>query len=179
MMATTHAHPRPALDRLVHGVALLVLVCIVIAAPLLAMLGIGAGLPPLLPLLTALVLLLFAPFVLMLTTATPPVTVSAEGLTLTPRLWPAQTVAWADVRAVKPYPLLPGADAEVGRRALVGRARYRPAEGIMLVIPGLPGYYRITGFLAGAGFTPVIALTNRTHTDYDTLVAAVRRYAGD
>ena len=78
--------------------------------------------------------------------------------------------------AVKPYPLLPPADAEVTRKALAGRKKYRPAEGVMLVIPALPLPYRFGGFFPGEGFTPVIAVTTRTHTDYDDLVRQIRQH---
>jgi hypothetical protein len=44
----------------------------------------------------------------------------------------------------------------------------------MLVIPSLPAPYRIAGFLAGEGAKPVIALTTRTHSDYDALVEAIQ-----
>ena len=43
----------------------------------------------------------------------------------------------------------------------------------MLVIRGLPVQYRVTGFFVGEGFKPVIALTSRTHTDYDRLIKKV------
>jgi hypothetical protein len=74
---------------------------------------------------------------------------------------------------VKVYPLLPSADAETTRRLTVGRIKYRPAAGIMLVIPGLPPQYRIAGFFAGERAAPIIALTNRAHADYERLVEAV------
>ena len=80
------------------------------------------------------------------------------------------------MRAIKDYPLLPPKDVEAARRALVGRQRYRAAEGKMLIIPSLPLPYRFTGLFAGEGFIGVIALTNRTHTDYDTLIKQVKKY---
>jgi len=126
--------------------------------------------------LTGLFTLLLAPFVLLLTTATPAVTVAPEGIMVQPRLWRTHSIPWHQVAAIKPYPLLPPADAEISRRYLAGRSRYRPAEGIMLVIPGLPAQYRIAGLLAGEGFRPVIAITNRTHAHYDVLVKKIRSF---
>lgn len=179
MTETHHIHPRPALDRLTQYIALALLLAVIAAAPLLTVIGLAAGMPPLLPILTGLILLLFAPFIVMLTTATPALSAAADGLRLRPRIWPGRLIPWEAIMAVKPYPLLPSADAEVGRRYLAGRARYQPARGIMLVIPSLPFYYRFTGFFAGQGWTPVIAITNRTHTDYDALVRRIEQRAGD
>ncbi len=120
-------------------------------------------------------LLLIAP-VLMLTSATPAVSIAADGIMIQPRVWRERFVAWADVRAVKDYPLLPPRDAEVTRRAMVGKKRYRAAEGKMLIIPSLPLQYRFTGLFAGEGFTGVIALTNRSHTNYDALIKQVEKH---
>ena len=46
----------------------------------------------------------------------------------------------------------------------------------MLIIPSLPLQYRFTGLFAGEGFTGVIALTNRSHTDYDALIKQVEKH---
>ncbi len=153
--------------------ALVFILVIVIAAllqVLLALLVVPGGLM----FITAVLTVLLALPVLMLLTATPPVTVNQEGIHIEPAVWPARFVRWEAVTAVKDYPLLPTPDAEVGRRTLLGRRKYRPAEGIMLVIPGLPVQYRVAGFFAGERGAPVIALTSRTHTEYDKLVKRVR-----
>ena len=73
-------------------------------------------------------------------------------------------------------PLLPPKEVEAERRLAVGRRKYRPAEGKMLINPALPLPYRFTGIFAGAGFTGVVALTNRTHTDYDALIKQVEKH---
>ncbi len=124
--------------------------------------------------LGAVTLLAFAPFIVMALSVAPPLRLSADGLTLRPHWWRERVVAWADVVAMEPYPLLPRADQEAERRALQGRRRYRAAEGWMLKVRGLPWQYRMAGFFAGAGGHPVIAITNRTHTHYDALVRQVR-----
>ena len=175
-MDSTHTHPKPWLDGLTQygAAALLVLILVGVALQLVLALA-GASVF----VLTALFTLALAPFILMLTTATPPVKVSPEELIVQPRLWKVQVIPWSAVTAVKPYPLLPVPDAEVSRKFLTGRERYRPAEGIMLVIPDLPFQYRVTGLLAGEGFVPVIAVTTRTHTDYDALVKKIRVYSGE
>ena len=175
-MNSTHTHPKPWLDALTQYGAAALLVLILIGVPLQLVLAL-AGAPVFV--LTALFTLAFVPFILMLTAATPSVKIGPEGLSVQPRLWKAHEIPWSAVTAVKPYPLLPVPDAEISRKYLSGRMHYRPAEGIMLVIPDLPLQYRITGVLAGEGFVPVIAVTTRTHTQYDALVKKIRVYSGE
>ena len=199
-MKTTH--PKPQQNRLVQYGAAFVSLLMLAAAGLQVLLAVIVT-PGLIFGLTALITLLLIPFVLLLTAATPALTLSPEGLTLEPMIWKRQFVPWGQVTAVKPYPLLPQAEAETTRRAvvgrnnyqaaagvmlnvtlcftrrqLVGRNKYQAAAGIMLVIPGLPLQYRIAGVLAGEGGQPVIAITNRTHTDYETVVDQIRAYTG-
>lgn len=122
--------------------------------------------------LSAFFTVLLATPVLMLTAYAPAVRVDETGITLLPAIWKTQIIPWKRITAVKVYPLLPTPDSEVTRRAAFGQ-RYRPADGIMLIIPGLPPQYRIAGFFAGERAAPVIALTNRAHADYDDLVEKV------
>lgn len=165
------------MNRIVHyGAALLSVVMALIALMMLILAFVlpNGGIS----VIIGLIILLLVPFVLMLTTATPPVAASEAGLQITPLVWKTQFIPWDAVQAMKPYPLLPQPGAETERRALVGRKRYRPAEGVMLLIPSLPLQYRITGFLAGEGVTPVIALTSRSHSDYPTLLNQLNTYLG-
>ncbi len=172
-MSSTHTHPNPAQDRLAqYGGA--VLAGVMLAAGFGQFVLALAGLP--LFFLSGIVTLLLLAPVLLLVSATPAVTVSPEGITLQPRVWRSRFVPWGDVRAVRDYPLLPPREAEAERRALVGKGRYQPAEGKMLIIPSLPLPYRFTGLFAGAGFTGVVALTNRAHTGYDQLIRQVMTY---
>jgi hypothetical protein len=171
-MTSHFAHPSPCLNRLTqYGAFLLMILMLLAAVGQLALALIGFPLVVLL-ITSAITFLLIAP-VLMLTTATPAVTVGEDGITIEPVIWRARLIRWHEIAAIKPYPLLPPAEVEVGRRAFIGRRRYRPAEGVMLVIPSLPPHYRFTGLFTGEGFTGIIALTNRTHTDYGRLVALV------
>jgi hypothetical protein len=178
-MGSAHVHPRPTTDRLAQYGGFGLLVVMIAAALGQVALALTLRATPGLPLLllSALVTLALVAPVLMLTSATPAVSVAPEGITIQPRVWRERFVRWGDVHAIKDYPLLPPKDAEAGRRALVGRSQYRPAEGKMLVIPSLPLPYRFTGLFAGEGFTGVIGLTNRTHTDYDALIRQVVKYA--
>jgi len=92
---------------------------------------------------------------------------------LHPALWAKRTIAWGEVTEVRVYPLLPRADTEIPRKYVVGTRNYRPAAGIMLVIPSLPWQYRIVGFFAGTQSQPTIALTNRAHENYEHLLQVV------
>lgn len=172
MKPTLHPHPHPRLQRIVQYGALGVVIIMALSAPAqiaLTLLGAPGGLF----ILSAVFTLLLALPVLMLTAYAPAVRVDVQGITLLPVIWKPQTIPWGEIAAVKVYPLLPLADSEVSRRLIVGKHRYRPAAGIMLIIPGLPPQYRIAGFLAGERAAPVVALTNRAHVDYDKLVKTV------
>jgi ABC-type branched-subunit amino acid transport system permease subunit len=175
VMKSTHRHPKPRLDRLTQYGAAALIIVMLLAAVFQIVLAVAVA-PALLFVMTAIITLLLIPFVLMLTTSTPAVTVAPEGITIEPLIWKSQFVPWQQVKAVKNYPLVPQADTEFTRKAMSGRKRYRPAAGIMLVIPSLPPQYRITGLLTGEGFTSVIAVTTRTHHDYDRLVEKIFTY---
>jgi hypothetical protein len=168
--AELYGHPNPALDRWIQRGAILVAALMLLAA--LGLLFLGLRGLPLMALASLVTLALIAP-VLMLTAAAPAVQLSEEGLTIHPVVWPAQLIRWDEVRAIKDYPLMPPPGSEVERRALVGRKKYRAPAGRMLIVPSLPIQYRFTGFFAGEGFTPVIAITNRTHTDYEKLIRVI------
>ncbi|MBI1259839.1 MAG: hypothetical protein GC204_20415 [Chloroflexi bacterium] len=172
-MASTHTHPHPLTDRLAQYGGI-VLTVIMIAGAVGQIVLATAGFP--LFLLSGIVTLVLIAPVMLLTSATPAVSVAPEGITLQPRVWRERFVRWDAIRAVKDYPLLPPKDVEVGRRTMVGKRRYRPAEGKMLIIPSLPLYYRFTGLFVGEGFTGVVAVTNRSHTDYARLIAQVEKY---
>ena len=172
MQTHTFRHPNPVLKRLVEVGALVVCVALVLSAGLLLLIPPLVGAPSGFLLASPLTLLLAIP-VLMLTVDAPAVTVSNKGLSLHPVVWKDRFVPWDEVVSVDVYPLLPHADTEITRRYAIGKRRYRPAQGIMLLIPSLPLPYRIAGFLAGTGARPIIALTNRAHVDYDHLLEIV------
>ncbi|TVR19356.1 MAG: hypothetical protein EA396_12630 [Anaerolineaceae bacterium] len=166
-----HSHPKPLIDLLSQTAAVVGVGAIALCVPALVgivLRGAPHGFLLIIPVLCALGLPLLMQIVL-----APAVTPTDDGLHIQPRFWPDRFVRWDDVRAVRLFPLLPAEDAEVVRRAAVGRRHYQAAQGIMLVIGGLGWPYRIAGVFAGAGGQPVIALTNRAHTDYDRLVQAI------
>ncbi len=174
---STHTHPSPGKDRLTQygavGLALLMLLCVP-ALLLLTLLGAPGGFF----VLAAMVIVLLTPPVLMVTAVTPAVTVGDDGVTLQPLIWRDRHIPWDAVTAVKVYPLLPPESSEVNRRNFVGRRNYTVSEGIMLIVPSLPLQYRIVGFFAGEPGRGVVALTNRTHTDYNPLKRVVVRHMG-
>jgi hypothetical protein len=177
-MQSTHSHPNPTIERLTQYGAAVLLVVMLLAVVAMVALVLRDMRLLLLGLAAVFVLLLALP-ILMRTTITPALTVSDDGLTITPIIWKPVRVAWDDVRAVKAYPLLPAPGSEVGLKALIGAKRYRAPEGKLLVIPSLPMQYRVNGFFCGEGLTPVIAFTNRTHIDYEALVKTVLDYCED
>lgn len=174
--STTYTHPQPTLDRITqYGAAALCLVMLLSVPGQLFLTQLGAPLF----VVTALITLLLVPPVLMVTAATPPITIETDGVWIEPLIWGRRFIPWDAVITVKDYPLLPTPNAEANRRAFVGRRNYQPAEGIMLVVPGLPPQYRVAAFFAGEGGRGIIALTNRTHTDYPKLKKQIVRYAGE
>lgn len=177
-MKSTHGHPNPGWHRLTQSGALALLVVMLAAVAGQIIIGLLDA-RFLLFVLSGLFTLALTPAVLLATVATPPVTIAPEGLTIQPVIWRERFVPWSAVRAVKDYPLLPPSDAEVGRRLMVGRLKYRPAEGKMLLIADLPRIYRVTGFFTGEGLTPVIAVTNRTHAEYAKLLHKIEIYVSE
>ncbi|GAB5491134.1 MAG: hypothetical protein Phog2KO_13490 [Phototrophicaceae bacterium] len=164
---TTHTHPNSTIYKLQQGIlsilialagfgaVMFVVIAVVLPAPLFIVMGI-------------LVLLLSVPLFMGLLN-TPPVIISDEGLLIQGFMGRETQIAWHEIEGVSDYPLLPQANQEILKQYLVGRKKYRAAEGIMLIIPSLPVLYRFAGFLAGEGGQPIIAFTNRKHTDYAIL----------
>lgn len=171
-------HPQPRLNQVIQRSAFIVWWIMILSVPLQLVLAVLIAYGGLLS-ITALITLLLAPTVLLLTTATPAVQVSEAGITLLPIIWKQQSLTWEQISKFQVYPLLPQADQEVNRRHLVGHKHYRSAEGVMLVVTTLPIQYRIMGFFAGSGGEAAIALTNRTHTDYDRLRAVLVAHLGE
>ncbi|MCU0514620.1 MAG: PH domain-containing protein [Anaerolineae bacterium] len=169
--SSRYAHPSPLLYRVQQVAVLALLAALLVAAALQLLLALL--LSSILFALMSVGLVLLAAPVLMLRVVSPPVDVEADGLRLRPLFGRERVIAWGDILRVRDYTLLPQPDQERERRALQGRKNYRPAQGKMLVVRGLPPVYRIAGFFAGERAQPIIALTTRTHTDYERLVQQV------
>jgi hypothetical protein len=171
----TFTHPNPRFEGVVAALMLVVTLAL-IAATVGQIVLILAGLPVLLGVLVAITTISLIPFTLLPILAAPAATLTEAGITLQPRFLPSRFVAWSDVAAVKPYPLTPSPGSENTRRLMVGRLKYTPMQGIMLIIPSLPWLYRIHGLLTHEGWVGVVALTNRSHADYDRLAALIETY---
>jgi hypothetical protein len=170
---TYHPHPNPTQYKIEQVSLLILLGLMIIAAALLMLTALLIGLP-LFFIMAVMILLLIAP-VAMRFVVTAPLTISADGLRVQPLFLPPQTIIWGQIHDLRAYPLLPAAHQEVGRKALIGRKRYQAAEGKMLIVTGLPWIYRIAGIFAGADARPIIAITNRTHADYQQLIARIEQ----
>ncbi len=173
-MTFTYEHPQPSGYRLRQRLAFALLIAILLGA--IGQLVLAILLKGFLFLLTSITLLAFAPFVLMLLSSTPPLTVSEQGITIRPLFWKHRFFSWSDVLAFKPYPLLPRPDQEAERRLVQGKQKYQAADGMMLVVRGLPLQYRCAGYFAGEGGKPIIAFTNRTHANYGQLVKQIEQH---
>ena len=116
--------------------------------------------------------LLIAP-VVMLSAASPALEITDDALIVRSRVWGWHRVPWASIRTIVDDPLLPPEDGEKVRRAIVGRGKYAPERGKLIVAPTLPLPFRFLGKFAGVGFTGAIAVTSRTHTDYDRAISDI------
>jgi len=172
MKPRTHNHPNMLLKRAIEYGAIGIVIVMLLSALGLLLLPAISSAPGGFAFAAVLVLLLM-PAVLMLTAYAPPVSVDKDAITLHPMIWQDRRVPWSDVSEVGVYPLLPREDTEIPRKYVVGTRNYKPAAGILLVIPSLPWQYRIVGFFAGVQSRPAIALTNRAHVDYEHLLQAV------
>ncbi len=170
MKEKIYNHPHSKIDRVSQIFALVGVMFIVIAAPFQILFGLSDGI---LFFLSAFFSLSLTMPLLMSTVIAPAIKVSDEGLTLIPVIWKEHQVKWSDIKAIKPYPLLPPADAEVTRKIAVGKVKYAPANGVMLIIPQLSWMYRIGGFFVGEHLQPIIAITNRAHSQYGELLYAI------
>lgn len=170
-----YTHPNPLAFRITQ-ILLLIGVCVIlIAVPFQILIAVMYP-QAVLFYISALITLGFtAPLLLYLVT-TPTVSLDTNGMTIHPFIGRSHHILWDDIDRVAYYPLLPRQNHEVNKRLVVGRKRYKPAEGIMLISSELPAIYRVGGIFAGEGGRKIIALTNRTHTDYDQLHKQVLKY---
>ena len=172
---TSHEHPNRLLYKVQQVALLASLIASLFASVMLIVVALLLS-TPLFVIMSLLVLLLSAPLLMALVN-TPPVTITDEGLILQPFIGNERHIPWQAIEHIEAYPLLPQANQEILKQYLIGRKKYRPAEGIMLIVPSLPLPYRIAGLLTGTGGMPLIAFTNRTHQDYETLTHRIMHYA--
>ena len=172
-----YTHPNPRFYRFTQWLIFVALCVVILTVPLQLLIAVMNPKAVLFYFSALITLALTAPLILYLT-ATPTVSIYETGLTVYPFVGKSHAIDWEDIHAVKEYPLLPRQNHEVNKRLLVGRKRYKQAEGIMLIVPRLPMVYRVGGLFVGEHGGKIIALTNRTHTDYDHLVKQVMKHTG-
>lgn len=170
-----YTHPNSNLFRLTQWIVFITLCIVILTVPLQLLIAVTYPQAVLFYLSALITVALAAPLILHLT-VTPTVSLHEGGMTVHPFIGKAQHIDWEDIHAVKEYPLLPRQSHEVNKRLVVGRKRYKQAEGIMLIVPRLPMVYRVGGLFVGERGRKIIALTNRTHTDYDHLVKQVMKH---
>jgi len=177
MKTTNYHHPKQNVHRLSQWLIFILIWVVLLAVPLQVVIAIIYP-PAVLFYLSALITLtLIAPLILFLT-ATPTVSVDEQGITVHPFIGKAHQIDWEHITDIKEYPLLPRRGQEVNKRLIVGRKQYKQAEGIMLITPKLPLLYMVSGFFVGEYGRKIIAVTNRTHVDYDHLSKHVKKYVG-
>lgn len=175
-MTTTHyTHPNPKFHRLTQWLIFILMGVIVLIVPLQVAIAVIYPQAILFYLSAIITFMLIMPLILYLTT-TPTVSIDEQGIIIHPFIGKAHRLGWEHIEEVKAYPLLPRQNHEVNKRLLVGRKRYKQAEGIMLISPRLPLIYVVGGFFAGEYGRKIIAVTNRTHIDYDSLSKQVIKY---
>lgn len=175
-MTTTHyTHPNQKFHRLTQWLVFILMWIILLTVPLQVVIAVIYPQAILFYLSAIITFTLVMPLILFLTT-TPTVSIDEQGIVIHPFIGKAHRLDWEHIEEVKPYPLLPRQGHEVNKRLLVGRKQYKPAEGVMLITSNLPMMYYVGGFFAGEYGHKIIALTNRTHIDYDFLNKQVMKY---
>lgn len=164
---TISNHPKP--QRLVEILLVLGLLGTLFAIIGLLILGIGYGLW-LMVLMIPFLIGLTAPLFL-LTSLHPAIRIEETGVYLKPLVFPTSFVLWEDVVEMVEHTLVrPPLPSKLGKR--------KTQTGEMFIVQGgkLPFHYRVVGFMAGYGFTPVFAISDRTHLDYYILRQQMKKY---
>lgn len=172
---TEHTHPNRFIY-LAQQISLTILFALTVFAALMLIAVAVLLSAPLFILMSGIVLFLSL-FVVMGMVNTPPIIITDEGIILKRFIGGDRLILWQEIKEVAPYPLLPQANQEILKQYLIGRNKYRAAEGLMLIVPSLPFVYRIASVLAGEKGAPIVAFTNRAHRDYDILNQRILHHA--
>lgn len=169
-MSILSRHPTPRLRQIVGGLALLGMVGIIFGAGGLLIIGLFYGLPCLILMIPFLLGMIFP--LVVLTALHPEITVREEGLQLKPLIWKASEVGWENLVALTDHSLLPAPPPDRQFRLI----KKRPAVGSMIIAKQgtLAWPYRLVGCAAGHGLNPIFAISNKTHTNYEALAAALQ-----
>ncbi|MBI5928242.1 MAG: hypothetical protein HY862_02970 [Chloroflexi bacterium] len=168
---SNHPHPQPLLRRLVGWLALVGIVGILFGAGGLLIVGLADGL---------LLMILMIPFLMgmifpliILTAAHPEITLQDEGVYVKPLIWKSRLVAWENLVALVDHSLM-----KPPPPSRQPRFNKKPAaKGQMIIVQkGALGWpFRVVGFAAGHGTTPVFAISNKSHQDYEKLYQTLKR----
>ncbi len=168
---SNHPHPHPLLRRVVGWIALAGIIGIVFGAIGLLIIGLIYGLP-LMVLMIPFLLGMMIPLII-LTAIHPEITVQDEGVHIKPLIWKSRLVAWEQLTALADHSLMKPPPPS-RQQKLTGRPVVKGQ--MILVEKGALGWpFRVVGFAAGHGTTPVFAISSKTHRDYDQLYQALKR----
>ena len=175
---SVHHHPQPRVRRFTARLVGIGLVTAGLAALAQVALAVLFGSTGVLFLGTAILTLILACPLAMLSALHPAITVGTNGLLVSPMLWRACFVPWSALARMEPHPLFWNNDAT--GRLLHGR-RYRPREGALVLVhtdAGLPPQFRIVSLLTGGPALPAFAISSTTHTRYPELAGILRDQVG-
>lgn len=162
-MISNHLHPQLGFHRWIGRLAVLSMFGVIIGTlGFIAMAFLyQAGLMlVMIPFLWGLSLPLF-----LLTSLYPGVVVYEQGVELQPFGFRPSQLAWDDLVAITEHTML--------KPAPPSKLRRTAQTGTMIIVQSdkLPFPYKIVGLIAGIGWKPVFAISNKTHTDYESLLA--------
>lgn len=169
---SNHPHSNPWLRRLVGWLALAGIIGILFGAVGLLILGLTYGL---------LLMLLMIPFLLgmimplvILTALHPDIAIHDEGVLVKPLIWKSHLVTWNQLTALAEHALMKPPPPERQRKL----TRQKLADGYMVVVEkGALGWpFRVVGFAAGHGTSPVFAISNKAQQEYDTLYRTLKQH---
>lgn len=169
---SNHPHPKATTQRLVGCFAAMGLVFMLIGVMGLFLGGIVYGLPLLIIMIPFLIGLSMPLF--LLTSLHPTIRIEENGLQLKPLVFPASFITWENmIERIEHTLVKPPAPSKVQQQL-----KRTPHKGEMILAKttALPIHYRIVGFMAGQGFKPTFAISNRTHVDYEALQSEIQKH---
>ncbi|MCQ3930978.1 MAG: hypothetical protein DPW16_11010 [Chloroflexi bacterium] len=168
---SNHPHPHPVLRRMVGWLALAGMIGILFGAVGLLIAGLTYGLSLMILMIPFLLGMIFP--LIILTALHPQITLQEEGVQIKPLVWKTRLVSWEQLTGLTDHSLMkpppPARQQNLTKRPVT--------KGQMILVEkGALGWpFRIVGFAAGHGTTPVFAISSKTHRDYDQLLQTLKR----
>lgn len=156
---------------MVGWLTLALIIAILSGALGLLIVGLMYGLPLMLLMIPFLMGMVFP--LIVFTAIHPEITLQDEGVHIKPLVWKSRLVAWEQLTALTDHALMkpppPARQQKLTRRPVT--------KGHMILVQkGALGWpFRVVGFAAGHGTTPVFAISSKTHRDYDQLYQTLKR----